>query len=97
MIGIDFISFLILLIIAAIVAAVIHYGFGYYAESGVGSFLSKIVVGWVGGWLGSPVLGHWWEGVQYQAIYLVPAILGSLALTILMVDVAQTFKGKKGA
>lgn len=95
MIGMDFTSFLILLVIAVIVAAVIHFGFGYYAQSGAGSFLSKIVVGWIGGWLGSPVFGHWWEGIQYQDVYFVPAIVGSLALTILLVDVAQTFGGKK--
>ena len=34
-------------------------------------------MGWVGGWLGSPVLGHWlWK---IQSVYLVPAILGAVA------------------
>jgi uncharacterized membrane protein YeaQ/YmgE (transglycosylase-associated protein family) len=62
----------------------------------MGSFLSKVVVAWIGGWLGSPVFGYWWEAVAYRDIYVIPAILGAVALTILVVDVAQTFTGKKG-
>ena len=32
---------------------------------------------WLGGWLGSPVLGHWWEMLRYEDIYLAPAFLGA--------------------
>ncbi|NIR61709.1 MAG: hypothetical protein GWO02_20565 [Gammaproteobacteria bacterium] len=94
MIGMGFVGFIILLVIAAVVAAIAHYGIGYYQVSGVGSFLSKVVVGWIGGWLGSPVLGHWW--VSYESIYIVPAILGAAALTILAVDMARTFAPRQG-
>lgn len=96
MIGMDFGSFIILLIIGAVVAAVAHYAAGYYVVGGVGSFLSKVVIGWLGAWLGTPVFGHWFAGVSYGDIYLIPAILGSIALVILVVDVARTFGGRQG-
>lgn len=95
MIGIDFISFLILLIIAAVVAAVLHYGLKYYLIPGLGSYLSKVVIGWIGAWLGSPVFGNWFEGVHYGGVYIIPAVLGSLALLVLIVDAGKTFIGKK--
>jgi uncharacterized membrane protein YeaQ/YmgE (transglycosylase-associated protein family) len=87
----NFVSFLILLVISAVVAAVLHFGFKYYVTPGLASYFSKIVIGWIGGWLGSPVLGHWWQGVNYDQVYFIPAILGSLALLVLAVDVVKTF------
>lgn len=90
MIGMDFTSFLILLIISIVVAAILHYGLRYYVTPGLGSFCSKIIIGWVGAWLGSPVLGHWWEGLNYGQIYYVPAILGSLGTLVFAVDIVKT-------
>jgi uncharacterized membrane protein YeaQ/YmgE (transglycosylase-associated protein family) len=90
MIGMDFGSFLVLLVISVVVSAALHYGFKFYARGGTASFLSKVIIGWIGAWLGSPVFGHWFEGVQYEQVYIVPAILGSLAILILVVDVVQT-------
>ena len=52
MLGMDFVSFFILFIISVVVSAILHYGFKYYATPGTASFFSKIVVGWLGGWLG---------------------------------------------
>lgn len=92
MIGMGFIEFLILLIIAIIVAAIYHYGLKYYVTAGTDSFLSKIIIGWIGAWVGTPVLGHWFEGVAYGDVYIIPAILGALALTLLAIDVAKTCK-----
>lgn len=96
MLDMDFVSFIILLAIAVVVAAIVHYGFKYYAVGGFGSFLSKVVVAWVGGWIGSPVLGHWFGGVNFRNVYIVPAILGSIALTVLAVDAARTFRVSGG-
>jgi uncharacterized membrane protein YeaQ/YmgE (transglycosylase-associated protein family) len=91
MIGMDFTSFLILLVISAVVSAVLHFGLRYYVVSGLTSYFGKLVVGWVGAWLGSPVFGHWFEGLSSGEVYYIPAILGSLALIVLAVDLVRTF------
>ena len=90
MIGMDFGSFLILLVIAIIVAAVLHCALGLYVVSGARSFLAKVVVGWIGAWLGSPVVGHWWAPLKYCEIYIVPAILGAAALLLVAVDLVKS-------
>ena len=90
MIGMDFISFLILLIISIVVSGVLHFGLKYYIIPGWGSYVSKVIIGWFGAWLGSPVLGYWWQGLNYKEVYIVPAILGSLALVVFAVDVIKT-------
>uniref|UniRef100_A0A7V5XH69 GlsB/YeaQ/YmgE family stress response membrane protein n=1 Tax=Thermodesulfobacterium geofontis TaxID=1295609 RepID=A0A7V5XH69_9BACT len=92
MIGIDFIGFLILLIISVIVTAIFHFGLKYYVIPGWYSFLSKVIVGWIGAWLGSPVFGYWFEGLVYEQIYIIPAILGAAAANILVVDICKTLK-----
>lgn len=90
MIGMDFISFLILAIISVVVAGILHYGFKYYIVPGCWSYLSKVLIGYLGAWLGSPVLGNWWQGLNYKDVYIVPSILGSLFLIIFAVDCIKT-------
>ncbi len=97
MFGMGFISFLILLVISVAVSAALHWGLKYYVIPGLGSYFSKVVIGWIGAWLGSPVFGHWWEGVNYEQVYYIPAILGSLALLVLVIDVTKTFGGVSSA
>ncbi len=92
MIGMSFLEFIILLVIAIIVAAIYHYGVKYYVTPGIGSFISKIIIGWIGAWLGTPVFGHWFDGLVFENVYFIPAILGSLAFTLIMVDLVKTFK-----
>ena len=92
MIGINFVSFLILLVISVVVAAILHYGLKFYIRPGFGSFLSKVVWGWIGAWLGSPVFGHWFGGLNYQDVYIIPAILGSAAILVILVDWVKTVK-----
>jgi uncharacterized membrane protein YeaQ/YmgE (transglycosylase-associated protein family) len=89
MIGMDFISFLILLVISVVVSFILHFPLRYYVTPGLWSFASKIVVGWVGAWLGTPVFGYWWDPIRYQQVYIIPAILGSIALLIVAVDLAK--------
>jgi uncharacterized membrane protein YeaQ/YmgE (transglycosylase-associated protein family) len=93
MIGMDFVSFIILFAIAVVIAAIAHYGMQYYVVSGFGSYLSKVVVAWVGAWIGTPVLGHWFSGIEYGNIYIIPAILGAVGVLVLAVDMAKTFGG----
>jgi len=93
MIGMSFISFLILLIISVAVSAILHYVLKFYIRPGLTSFFSKVIFGWIGAWLGSPVLGHWFDGLVYENVYIIPAILGSLILLVIMVDLVLTVKG----
>jgi uncharacterized membrane protein YeaQ/YmgE (transglycosylase-associated protein family) len=93
MIGMDFISFLILLVISIVVSFILHFPLRYYVSPGLWSFLSKIVVGWIGAWLGSPVFGNWWPQVRYENVYIIPAILGSFALLIVAVDLVKMRSG----
>lgn len=92
MIGMDFLSFLILLIISIVVSAIMHYGFQYHVRPGFDSFVSKVIFGWIGAWLGSPVLGKWGSFLAYENVYIIPAILGCIAILIVMGDLALTFK-----
>jgi uncharacterized membrane protein YeaQ/YmgE (transglycosylase-associated protein family) len=95
MIGMDFISFLILLIISLVISLILHFGFKYYVVPGFCSFLSKVFIGWIGAWLGSPVFGYWWEGLNYKQVYFVPAILGCLLLLICIVDCVKSCSSTK--
>lgn len=92
MIGMNFVSFIILLVISIVVSAVLHYVIKYYVKPGFDSFISKVIFGWIGAWLGSPVFGYWFEGVKYEGVYIIPAILGSLALLIILVDFVKSVK-----
>ncbi|OGC01500.1 hypothetical protein A2V82_10225 [candidate division KSB1 bacterium RBG_16_48_16] len=92
MIGINFISFVILLVISVVVSAVLHFGVKYYARPGLNSFISKVIFGWIGARLGSPIFGHWFGGVKYEEVYIIPAILGCLSLLIIMVDLLKSVK-----
>lgn len=92
MIGIDFISFIIILAISVGVTIVIHYLLKYYVIPGFWSFVSKVIIGWIGAWLGSPVLGYWFDGLNYKQVYIIPAILGAAALEILVVDIAKSLR-----
>ncbi len=75
----NFAAFLVLLVAGLIAAAVIHYLIRYRFLEGLDGFLGKLIAGWVGAWLGSPVLGHWFERVKFANIYLLPALVGAFA------------------
>ena len=87
----DFVSFIILLIISVVVSAILHFVCKYYIVPGWWSYLSKVFIGWFGAWLGSPIFGHWWEGLNYNQVYIVPAVLGCLLFSIFAVDLVKTF------
>lgn len=76
MLNMDFISFLTLLIISLITALIVHYVVRYRVLDGTDGFLAKWVVGWIGAWLGTPVLGHWFVHVEISHVYIIPAFLG---------------------
>ena len=88
----NFISFIILLGISLVVSVIMHFVFKYYVRPGWNSFVSKVIFGWIGAWLGSPVFGHWFESVKYENIYIIPAILGSIAILIFTTDIIKSVK-----
>ncbi len=92
MIGMSFFSFLILLIISLIVSVILHFWLKFHVRPGVISFISKVIFGWFGAWLGSSVFGYWFEGWNYEQVYYIPAILGSFALLIGMIDFVKSVK-----
>jgi uncharacterized membrane protein YeaQ/YmgE (transglycosylase-associated protein family) len=77
----NFASFLTLVIISLIAAVVMHYGVGYRVLDGIDGFVLKWVAGWLGAWLGSPIVGHWFNGMSFSHVYIIPAIIGSLVGT----------------
>jgi hypothetical protein len=79
LIGMPFLSFLVLLILSAIAAAVLHWGFGYRLLTGFDGFLGQWLVAWLGAWLGPPVLGHWFDSLMLGNIYILPALIGAFA------------------
>ena len=88
MLGMSFLSFLTLTLIGAVVAVAYHYAIRYRFLEGYDALFGKLIVGWFGAWIGSPVLGHWlWK---VENVYLVPAILGAIVtihLTVLTGEV----------
>lgn len=77
MVGMSFVSFAVLLVIGAVVAVVYHSILRYRFLDGNDALFGKLIVGWFGAWLGSPVLGYWlWK---IDNVYIVPAILGAIA------------------
>jgi uncharacterized membrane protein YeaQ/YmgE (transglycosylase-associated protein family) len=64
--------------------AVAYHSFARYRFiEGNDAVVGKLIVGWLGAWLGSSVLGHWFWKVEN--VYVVPAILGAIATVHLTV------------
>jgi uncharacterized membrane protein YeaQ/YmgE (transglycosylase-associated protein family) len=85
----NFLSFLVLFVIGALVAVVYHNVLGYRFLEGNDALVGKWMVAWLGAWLGSPVLGHWlWK---IENVYLVPAILGAIVAVHLTVLTGKWF------
>ncbi len=81
----SFLSFLVLTLISAVVAVAYHDIFRYRFLEGTDARVGKVIVGWFGAWLGSPVFGNWFWKVEN--VYIVPAILGAVVaihLSVLM-------------
>jgi uncharacterized membrane protein YeaQ/YmgE (transglycosylase-associated protein family) len=84
MLGMSLLSFLTLTLVGAVVAVAYHYVIRYRFLEGYDALFGKLIVGWFGAWIGSPVLGHWlWK---VENVYVLPAILGAIVtihLTVL--------------
>ena len=71
---------------------ILHYGVKYYVTAGTWSFVSKCVIGYVGALLGATFFGSWGPG--YGDVHIIPAILGSAALLIFVIDVLKILAGR---
>jgi uncharacterized membrane protein YeaQ/YmgE (transglycosylase-associated protein family) len=59
----------------------------YRFLDGNDAVVGKLIIGWLGAWLGSPVLGHWlWK---VENVYIVPALLGAIVTIHLTVLTAK--------
>ena len=92
MIGMNFWAFLVLSVAGVIAAAVVHYIARYRFLEGFDGLLSKVIAGWVGAWLGSPLIGHWFERVKIANIYLIPALLGAFAGAFVVVATGRPWQ-----
>ena len=81
MIGMGFLSFLILFIIAAVVGAILFFLLKIRTGKGIAGFIAEVCVGWFGAWLGW-IWGHWW--FKFWDVYIIPAILGSASLILVL-------------
>jgi hypothetical protein len=79
LIGMQFHSFVVLLILSAIAAAVVHWAFRYRLFNGIDGFIGQWIVAWLGAWLGPAVLGHWFASAMAANIFVIPALIGGFA------------------
>ena len=82
MIGTGFGAFLTLLILGLIASIVMHAIVRYWTLAGVDGFALTWIAGWIGAWLGSPVLGHWWFKGPRDLPH--PCVGGSVCRRLLM-------------
>jgi len=79
------------------VSGILHYGLGYYVTPGFWSFCSKAVIGWLGAWIGSPVVGNWphrFPFLNWGEIWIIPAIIGCAGVLIVAVDLAKMARAR---
>jgi uncharacterized membrane protein YeaQ/YmgE (transglycosylase-associated protein family) len=75
-----------------VVSGILHYGLNYDVTPGFWLFCSKVVVGWLGAWIGPPVLGNWPHRLaflQHGEIWFIPAIIGSLGVLIVAIGLVK--------
>jgi uncharacterized membrane protein YeaQ/YmgE (transglycosylase-associated protein family) len=83
MLGMSLLSFVVLTLLGAIVAVAYHYVIRSRFLEDSDAVFGKLIVGWVGAWLGSAVFGHWlW---RIENVYVVPAILGAIVAVQLII------------
>jgi uncharacterized membrane protein YeaQ/YmgE (transglycosylase-associated protein family) len=87
MIGMNFASFVALLVLGFIAAIVMHSLIRYRIVGSFDGFVAKWIAGWIGAWLGSPVLGHWW--LRIQDVYVIPALVGAFVGAFSIVFLAK--------
>ena len=85
MIGMAFLSFLALLVIGA-ACALCLCSILKPRPLGPGAYLGQLIVGWLGAWIGSAVVGHWGWIIPTTNVYVLPALSGSLAAIYALIE-----------
>lgn len=93
MIGMSFLSFLMLLIISIVFSLLIHYWAKIQPVKGLKGLLNKVCLGWIGAWIGPAVFGNWFEEIKFWDVYIIPAIIGSVVVVYLCSTWAELKKG----
>ena len=78
MFDMNFVSFLMLTVISGVVAYVYHYVAKYRCVQTYDAFIGKLILGWFGAWIGTPIFGQWFWKVE--SVYIFPAIIGAIAV-----------------
>ena len=87
MIGMSFLPFLVLVIISVSISLIVFFWTGFRIEGTKCRGLCPLItIGWVGGWLGSPVFGYWCKYLSVGNVYVIPAILGTAAALSLYIS-----------
>lgn len=97
MLDMNFASFLALAVISLITALIFHYAIRYRVLEGIDGFFADWIVGWIGAWLASPVLGHWFAGVDVGDVYVIPAVLGGFISAFLLAALSKAWARAHGA
>jgi uncharacterized membrane protein YeaQ/YmgE (transglycosylase-associated protein family) len=77
LIGMRFLSFLILLILSAFAAIIVRWAIRYRFLSGGDGFVGQWIAAWIGAWLGPAVFGHWFGLIMLWNVYIIPALIGA--------------------
>jgi hypothetical protein len=86
MIGMTFSSFLALLVIGAACALSLR-GILKPRPLGLGNgYIGQLIVGWLGAWIGSAVVGHWGWIIPATNVYMVPTVISSLAAIYALIE-----------
>ena len=83
----DFLPFLVLLVISVIISLIVFFVGGFRIEGlKCHGLCPLIIIGWIGGWLGSPVFGHWCKPLSIDNVYIVPATIGTIVAICLYIS-----------
>ena len=92
MIGMSLSSFVTLLVIGAVCALVSHSMLKLKVFQNREGYLCALITGWIGAWIGSPVLGYWGWTVPGTNVYVVPALLGAIAAIYVLAALFTTIE-----
>lgn len=75
----EFLGFGCLAVISAVVSLILFYVLKIKLPGG---YTTSLIVGYLGAWVGTPVLGKW-EFLAFHNISIIPGVLGAVAAILL--------------